>query len=157
MSRLRNLKVEDEKIEILSDAISRFINSVNKFGDLEGVFVLSLGVDHVSSMLVELVYNSDNLDRKIMDYDQSFIRDVSMLTDINIKIETIPYKYYTDSEHDSYYFPYNGMLKSGHIIYDPNGSLGELQGKYRKNPYIDNLGWRGAVKSRPPIQYKKEM
>ena len=80
-----------------------------------------------------------------------------MLTDIDIKIESIPYSHYVDFSYDSFNFSYNGMLKSGHIIYDRSGNLGEIQRKYKKNPYIDNLSWRGAIKSRPPVQYKKEM
>lgn len=154
---MRNVNMEVKTVDMLSDAISSFIHSVDDGRNLEGAFVVPCASSSdVGVMLLELVCGSEFMRGKVLSADRDVLDIVSMLTGVEVKVETIPYWHYTENNiFDRFDYPIRGMLKSGHIIYDLNGNLETLQKRYKDDVMLDDLSWRGAVGIQPAIQYKK--
>lgn len=152
---MKKINVGEANINILSDAISKFIHSIDD-ERLEGAFIVSRGAGGgVSSLLLEIVH-SGGMSEKIFNADKSYLKLVSVLTGVNITVGSIPTSWYSSSfEFELNYFPVRRMLKSGSIVYDVNGRLKELKEKCVSDDSVKML--KGAVVAEPPIQYRKAM
>lgn len=153
MKSLRVVNIENEKVDILSDEVSRFAYSFSKDKFVEGMFLLPCSDgDKIDSLTLGIVYN-DYLFNNILDISKDDFERIKGLTGIEVKVEFISYLEYFKKQSDDY--PVKSMLKSGSIIYDSDGNLKSLQDDYRLNNNIDNLSSRGVVEMQPPVQYKK--
>ena len=153
MKNLRVIEVENEKVDILSEELSRFAYAFCNDKFVEGMFLVPCSDgEKIDSLTLGVIYN-DCLFNNILDISRDDFERVKELTGIEVKVELIAYWEYFEKQ--SYDYPIKSMLKSGNIIYDSDGNLKSLQDDYKLNDNIDNLSSRGVVEMQPPVQYIK--
>lgn len=158
MGELKTINIGQEKVDILSSALSNFIKKVSDIEGLEGMFLLPcVNFSKYHVILLEMVTSDYRARKKIYNVMGDELQSAYLETGIEIKTATIAYDEYEKKvalENPEY--PIRGMLCSGQIVYDPNGKLEELQKKFQGNKKFDNLAHQGVVKLEPPIQYTKK-
>ena len=144
--------IEDsKKIDLVSDFVSGVIDSNKEFRAFEGAYIsCSYG------LCVRLKLITNGFSYKPV-YSEDELERVSRETGFYISVERMAFSDFgNDLLSNTFKHPEKGMLKSGHIIYDRNGSLTKLQNEYKADSSIDDLDWRGVVEVEPPIQYIKK-
>ena len=153
---MKKVCINKDKINVLSDVVSEYIHNLGDKHWIEGAFILPCGADNVESLILGIMYNNWRLGQRIQQSSKTRLHMVSSGVGINVHVKEINMnKYLGYSDVCANSLQAKEMLKGGHIIYDANGYLGNIQEEYKKDAAIDNLENRGVVKMEPAIQYKK--
>lgn len=149
------VKIDEKKIDMISDFVSGVVNDNKKSNAFEGAYVCcSQGF---SDLCVTLKLVTNGFNYKPV-YSEEEMDRISADTGFDVKVERMSFHEFADDRLSNVFsHPEKGMLKSGNIIYDRNGCLAKLQSEYKADRDIDDLSWRGVVEVEPPIQYKKTM
>ncbi len=143
------IKADSNKIETISDYISEVVHSYEDNSMFEGAYITS-SVNHrkLSSVVLHLVY-IDYQFRK--EYSKEDLEKASSETGVNISIVSTPYWKIGHNVYGKLTEPYATDLLNGHIIFDRQGNLTEMQRLFR----LAHSNEVDEVIIEPPIQYKK--
>ena len=106
---------------VISEGISEFIRCFESFEWFEGLFI---NMSNVTGLIVNLVYDGNKLDNKLINLTGAFFELVSYEAGVFISLNKIDVNSYTDSSFDMLDFI---RLKSGKIIRDNNGTISNLK------------------------------
>ena len=146
MDKLFTIKYDSMIIDCVSTEISRFINSIED--KLDGVFTVCYdrGKNRLRNISLCIVTNDLELIR--------LVQGKKLESDIcNINVVGIPSMCFFGIESN---FPIDRMLKSGTILYDKAGTLAGIKKNLDKDKDVITLRKKGAIKTKPPIQYVKK-
>ena len=147
MDKVFTIKYDSLIIDSLSDKISEFVSTIEN--DCDGVFTVCYdrGKGKLRSVSVCVVSNDLELIKTIN--GQQIESDICPISVIGI-----PSMCFLGVKAD---LPVDRMLKSGKIIYDPEGTLRGIKKNVDSSKNVVSLAKRGAIKTKPPIQYTKKI
>lgn len=155
---MKKFGVTEEQANMLSYAVSEYVNGLGENDWIEGIFVMPCGEDKVDSIVLGVVYNNWRMGQKIEASSKNRLHMLSGSVGIGLQLKAVSYDKCCDYfAYRSYEQPIKGMVKTGAIIYDAEGRLHMLQDEYRRDASIQSLEARGAVEMEPAIQYSKKM
>ena len=154
---MKKFGVTDEQVEVLSYAVSEYINGLGEHDWIEGVFVMPCGEDKVDSIVLCVVYNNWRMGKCIQESNKNRLHMLSSGVGIGMQVKDVSLDKCLDYlAYRNYEQPIKGMVKTGAIIYDATGRLHMLQEEYKRDVTIQSLEFRGAVGMEPAIQYRKK-
>lgn len=98
-------------------------------------------------------------------YDRSYVGDFDMNkivatgTGIDVKVESVPYDFFTDEKRFlySYEYPYEDCLYYGKVLYDTDDKLAQLKKNIELVNGSSTVSPRlGTAEITPPVQYIKK-
>lgn len=143
---MRKVRVENSKVDVISDFVSKVVHSYEDDVRFEGAYIVC-GEDeevltHVGLHLVYIDYTFKG------DKVVSLAEEVYEKTGVCVSVSAHPYWMYGGRPSDIYV----ESLMMGDIIYDRNGNLTETKRMFE----IENRDLvMEKVSVEPPIQYKK--
>lgn len=146
MDKLFTIKYDPMIIDCVSSEISRFINSIED--KVDGVFTVCYDRGNNKLRSISLCIVTNNLDLIKLVQGKKLESDIC-----NINVVGIPSMCFFGIESD---FLIDRMLKSGTILYDKDGTLLGIKRNLDKDKDIITLRKKGAIKTKPPIQYIKK-
>lgn len=147
------IKVDNQKIEDISDYVSGVVHSFVDDFMFEGAYVSCKARNsELSDVVLHLVY----IDYRFKgEHSKEDLEKVCRETGVHVSIMNDPYWMLGYNWDGTIKKPYGESLLNGHIIFDRNGNLGETQRLSRLNHLVSSMEDASIVSTEPPIQYKK--
>lgn len=147
---MKTLKVPNNKIDAVSDFISRIIYSYEEDLKLEGVYANCYATDgKITEIELKLVYIDY---RFILNYSTEELEKICADTGIKIKIDGINYSVFSVDAPKTE----KRNLQNGIIIFDRQKNLARLQATYKLYSMSGQEPPKEPVLTEPPIQYKNK-
>lgn len=147
MDKVFTIKFDTNIIDSLSSDISKFISSIED--ECDGVFSVCYDRGNGKIRNISLCVVSNNLELIKLINGKKLESDIC-----NINVFGIPSMYYLGVKSD---LAVDRLLKSGVILYDRDGSLHSIKKNLDNDKKVETLRKRGAIKTKPPIQYTKKI
>ena len=108
---MKKLEITNQQAEVLSYAVSEYVNELGATDLIEGIFVMPCGEDKVESIVLGVVYNSWMMGHKIENSNKNKMCMLTHTVGIGMQVKAVSLdKCFDHFEYRSYEQPIKGMF-----------------------------------------------